>query len=105
MGQVRWKASTAPCVAFSTDLLLVYVRVVLPFSTACGLGHELDGGRRVGGKRDHASSAGLRATAWGPCQVVVSDWNPDMPNGKRAKVLFNPAARVNRAKPYCSVFE
>ena len=93
MGQVRWKASTAPYVAFSTDLLLVYVRVVLPFSTACGLGHELDGGRRVGGKRDHASSAGLRATAWGPCQVVVSDWNPDMPSGKRAKALRTRAAR------------
>jgi hypothetical protein len=58
-----------------------------------GLGHELDGGRRVGGKRDHASSAGLRATAWGPCQVVVSDWNPDMLSGKRAKALRTRAAR------------
>ena len=59
----------------------------------CGLGHELDGGRRVGGKRDHASLAGRRATAWGPCQVVVSDWNPDMPSGKRAKALLARAGR------------
>ena len=58
-----------------------------------GLGHELDGGRRVGGKRGHASMAGRRTMAWGPCQVVFSDWNPDMPSAKRAKALRTRAAR------------
>jgi hypothetical protein len=51
-----------------------------------GLGHEPDDGRRVGGKRDHASirsMAGHRTMAWGPCQVVVSD----------AKALLTRATR------------
>jgi len=58
-----------------------------------GFGHELDGGRQVGGKRDHASMAGRRTMAWGPCPVAVSDWNPDMPRKKRAKALLTRAAR------------
>ena len=58
-----------------------------------GLGHELDGSRQVGGKRDHASLARRRATAWGPCHVVVSDWNPYIPKGKRAKALLTRAGR------------